>query len=380
MIGVVLAMFLGALDQTIVATALPTIGRELGQFQVLSWVVTAYLLTATAVTPLYGKLSDIFGRRMMLLVAISLFLVGSVACALAPSLPALIAARAFQGLGGGALISLGQTIIGDVVAPRERGRYMAYFAAVFAASSVAGPTLGGIISDYLHWSFIFWINLPLGAAAYLMTSRVLKRLPRHDQRHRIDVLGAMLMLTATLALLLALAWGGNRYPWGSAPVIGMFLASLVLWALFGLRLAKAGEPFIPVSVLANPVVRNGTGALFFATGALIGLTVMMPLYFETVLGLKAAGSGFALVPLLGGAVTGATLSGRIMMRYAHYTRMPIAGLALATAITAVFAGVHESLSLTQVEIFAGLIGFGIGTVFPVATTSVQNAVPLRQLG
>ncbi|MBZ0228011.1 MAG: MFS transporter, partial [Bauldia sp.] len=176
--GVVLAMLLGALDQTIVATALPTIGRELNDVENLSWVVTAYLLTSTAVTPLYGKLSDVHGRRLMLLVAIGVFLLGSVACGVSQNIYALIAARAFQGLGGGGLMSLGMTIIGDVIAPRERGRYQAYFAAIFVTSSIAGPVLGGFFAEYLHWSFIFWINLPLGLVAYLMTNHVLKLLPR----------------------------------------------------------------------------------------------------------------------------------------------------------------------------------------------------------
>ena len=378
--GVLLAMFLGALDQTIVASALPTIGRELGNVQLLSWVVTAYLLTATAVTPLYGKLSDIYGRRIMLMVAISVFLVGSIACALAPSLFFLIVARGFQGLGGGALISLGQTIIGDVVAPRERGRYQAYFAAVFAGSSVLGPALGGFFSEYWDWSLIFWINLPLGIVAYLMTSRILRRLPRHDHPHKIDVLGAGLMLSATLALLLALTWGGSTYPWGSTTILGLVATSVACWVLFGIRLNYAAEPFIPISVLGNEVVRNATGAIFFTTGSLIGLSVMMPLYFETVLGLDPARSGIALIALLGGTVTGATLSGRIMTRYTHYKRPPMIGTLTASLLAFLMASIHEYMSLTQIEIMIALIGAGLGTVFPVATTSTQNAVPLRQLG
>lgn len=380
LVGVVLAMLLGALDQTIVVTALPTIGRELGNVESLSWVVTAYLVTATAVTPLYGKLSDIHGRRVMLMAAISIFLVGSIACALAPSITWLIAARAFQGLGGGALISLGQTIIGDVVAPRERGRYQAYFAAVFTTASIAGPVLGGFFAEYLHWSFIFWINLPLGIAAYLMTSRVLKLLPRHDHPHSLDLIGAGLMLVATVSLLMALTWGGSTYPWASVEIIGLFAASVAGWGLFGARLASAEEPFIPLSVLGNSVVRNGVGAMFFAVGSLVGLSVFMPLYFEAVLGLSAAASGVALIALMGGAVTGATISGRIMVRYTHYKWTAVAGLALATVFTTALAFWPASLSFVGVEILLAVIGMGLGTIFPIATTAVQNAVPLRQLG
>ena len=202
-LGILLAMFLGALDQTIVATALATIGRDLADVDNLSWVVTAYLVTATAVTPLYGKLSDIHGRRAMLLVAISVFAIGSVASALAPTMMVLIVARAVQGLGGGGLLSLAQTIIADVVSPRERGRYQGYIGVVFASSSIGGPVLGGFFAEHLHWSLIFWINLPLGLIALLMTNNALKRLPRHERRHRLDFAGAALMIAATVAFCLS---------------------------------------------------------------------------------------------------------------------------------------------------------------------------------
>ena len=213
MVGIMVAMFLGALDQTIVATALPTIGRHFGSLDELSWVVTAYLLTGTASTPLYGKLSDIHGRRAMMLTAIGIFIAGSLACALAPSMTALVWARALQGLGGGGLMALAQTIIADIVSPRERGRYQGYIGAVFAASSIGGPVLGGFLTEHLDWSLIFWINLPLGLIALGMTSNVLKRLPFHPRKHRLDVIGAGLMVAASVALLLALSWGGRRYDW-----------------------------------------------------------------------------------------------------------------------------------------------------------------------
>ena len=342
--------------------------------------MTAYLLTSVVVTPIYGKLSDIHGRRVMLLTAIGIFLIGSVACALSRDIVTLIAARAFQGLGGGALVSLGQTIVGDIVPPAERGRYQAYFAAVFVTSSVGGPVLGGFFAEYLHWSWIFWINLPLGLAAWLLTNRVLKRLPRHEQPHRIDVLGALLMLAATVALLLALTFGGTTYRWTSPEILGLLTASVVGWVLFGWRLATAEEPFIPPSVLAHPVVRNGVISLFFAVGALIGLSVFIPLYFEAVLGLSAAGSGTALIALMGGAVGGATFAGQMMARFTHYKRVAVTGLALATLVTFVLAMFPTSLPFFGVEIVLAVIGVGIGTVFPITITAVQNAVPLRQLG
>jgi MFS family permease len=226
-IGVLLAMLLAALDQTIIATAMPTIGRLLGDFENLPWIVTSYLLTSTVATPLYGKVSDIVGRRATLLIAISVFSVGSVFCALAHSMPALILGRGFQGLGGGGLISLAQTIIADVVSPRERPRYQGYIAIVFVASSILGPVLGGFIAEKLHWSIIFWINLPLGLLAFALTNRLLGKLPRHERPHKLDLLGAGLMTVAAIVLLLALSLGGPRYPWNSSTILGLFGCSAI---------------------------------------------------------------------------------------------------------------------------------------------------------
>ncbi|MBN9009301.1 MAG: MFS transporter, partial [Rhizobiales bacterium] len=348
--------------------------------QNLSWTVTAYLLTSTDVTPLYGNLSDIHGRRWAMMLAIAIFLGGSIACALSTNIYVLIAMRGLQGLGGGGLISLGQTIIGDVVPPRERGRYQAYFASIFVTASIAGPVLGGFFAEHLHWSFIFWINLPLGLAAYLLTNHVLKLLPRHERPHRIDVVGALLMVVATVALLLALSIGGDTGAWTSPAIIGLFLASLVFWGLFGLRLARAAEPFIPLSVLGHQVVFSGVVSLFFSVGALVGLSVFIPLYFEAVIVLAAAGSGTALIALMGGAVTGATLAGRVMARRARYKWVSVLGLGLATVVTVLLGTFPVSLPFIGVEIVLAVIGIGIGTVFPITVTSVQNAVPLRQLG
>ncbi|MBN8996786.1 MAG: MFS transporter [Rhizobiales bacterium] len=378
--GVVLAMLLGALDQTIVATALPTIGRELHDVQNLSWIVTAYLLTSTAVTPLYGKLSDIHGRRWAMMLAIAIFLGGSIACALSTNIYVLIAMRGLQGLGGGGLISLGQTIIGDVVPPRERGRYQAYFASIFVTASIAGPVLGGFFAEHLHWSFIFWINLPLGLAAYLLTNHVLKLLPRHERPHRIDVVGALLMVVATVALLLALSIGGDTGAWTSPAIIGLFLASLVFWGLFGLRLARAAEPFIPLSVLGHSVVRNGVLSAFFAVGAMIGLSVYLPLHFEAVLGLTASQSGLALIGFMGATVAGATTAGRIMVHVERYKRAAVVGMAIGTLALVMLAIWPTQLSLVGVEVVLVVAGLGLGTVYPISTTAVQNAVPPHQLG
>jgi EmrB/QacA subfamily drug resistance transporter len=379
-IGTLVAMFLAALDQTIVAPALPTIGRELSHLDQLSWVVTAYLLTATAVTPLYGKLSDVFGRRAMLLLAISVFLIGSVLCALAPTLLVLIIARAIQGLGGGGLISLAQTIIGDIVPPRERGRYQAYFTTVFMSASILGPLLGGFLSEALHWSAIFWINVPIGLLGFLMTNRVLKRLPRHDRPHRIDIPGALLMVVATVALLTALTLGGERYAWTSPQVIGLAVASAVVWALFGLRLARAAEPFFPLDLLRNQVVRYAIAGSLFGIGTLLGLTIIMPVFFEGVIGLSASQSGAALIALMIGTVSGANIAAFILMRVDHYKWPIVFLISTAVPVTLILVAWPVQLSLFWVEALLFLIGIGIGQIYPFATVALQNAVPMWQLG
>ncbi len=379
-IGIMLAMFLAALDQTIVATAMPTIGRELNDVAHLPWVITAYLLASTAVTPLYGKLADIHGRRVTLLSGIVVFILGSVACAIAPSLWLLVVARFVQGLGGGGLIALAQTIIADLVPPKERGKYQVYIASVFFVSSVMGPVLGGIIAEALHWSVIFWINLPLGLAAYWMTSSALKRLPRHERPHRLDVLGAVLMTAATMTLLLALSWGGSHYPWGSAPILGLVGLSIGLWIAFAWRLRSADEPLIPLAILANPVVRDGTIAAGFGMGTFIGLTIYLPLYFETVAGLSATSSGLGLLPLTCGTVIGATLSGQALTRTTHYKRLPVIGLSIALAGMILLAAFAGRMPLIPFGLLLAVISFGLGTMLPVATVSIQNAVLPYQMG
>jgi EmrB/QacA subfamily drug resistance transporter len=328
-LGIMLAMFLGALDQTIVATALPTIGRHFGDLGDLSWVVTAYLLTGTASTPLYGKLSDIHGRRVMMLIAITLFVAGSLSCALAPSMTALVLSRALQGMGGGGLMALSQTIIADIVSPRERGRYQGYIAAVFATSSVGGPVLGGFLTQHIDWSLIFWINLPLGLAALGMTSNVLRRVPFHPRKHRLDVIGALLMVAAAVALLLALSWGGRKFDWISLETGALLATSAALWGLFGWRLTATDEPFLPLAVLGNPVVRSAALAGACTMATLVGMTIFVPLYFETVLHLSASQSGMALIPLMAATVAFSTICGRLMMHLVHYKRVPLIGNVVA---------------------------------------------------
>jgi EmrB/QacA subfamily drug resistance transporter len=377
--GIMLAMFLSALEQTIIAPALPTIGARLGDMANLSWVVGAYLLSATAVTPLFGKLSDIYGRRVILLTGVIIFVLGSVGCALAPTLWALVAARAVQGIGGGGILPIAQAIIADLVSPLERPRYQTQSALMFMIASVVGPLLGGFFTDHLHWSLIFWINVPLGILALVITYRALERLPRNERPHTLDWGGAALMVAASLALMLAMTWGGARYPWLSVPILSLIAGSAGLWLLFGLRIATAAEPFIPLSVLSERTVAGTALAGFFSIGAIVGLSIYLPLYLELARGASASMSGVALIAFTAGTVVGAFWAGRGLGRYKRYKRIPMVGLLVAIAALAVLA-TRDDMPFGIVAVLLVLAGGGIGTMYPVTTVLMQNAVLPHQFG
>jgi len=378
--GIMLAMFLSALEQTIVAPALPAIGRSLGNVDDLSWVITAYLLALTATTPLFGKLSDIYGRRAVLMLAITIFILGSIACALAPTLWVLVLSRALQGIGGGGLLPIAQTIIADLLSPRERPVIQGRTSIMFMSASILGPVLGGFLTDHLHWSFIFWINVPLGLVALVMTERALRRLPRNDRPHRLDVIGAALMVGAAILLMLALSLGGSHYPWGSARLLSLIAASAALWGLFALRLLSAREPFIPLAILHGRVTSTMTIAAFFSIGTIIGVTIYMPLYCQTVLGVSASLSGLALIAYMGGATLGSLVSTRYIVRIKRYMRVPLGGLVVAVATLTVLAVNPAGLTLAEVVGLLGVLGLGLGPMYPVSTIVMQNAVKPHQLG
>ncbi len=378
--GIMLAMFLSALEQTIVAPALPAIGQSLGGVDDLSWVVTAYLLAATVTTPLFGKLSDIYGRRKILLVAIGFFIAGSVACAVAPTIWLLIVSRGLQGIGGGGLLPIAQTIIADMLSPRERPVVQGRTSIMFMSASILGPVLGGLLTDHLHWSFIFWINLPLGLIALVMTERALRRLPLNHRPHQLDVIGATLMVGAALTLMMALAWGGTHYAWASLQIITLLGCSAALWGLFALRLLTAREPFIPLVILRGRVTAMITVAAFFSIGAVIGITIYTPLYCQTVIGVSASLSGIALIAYMGGATIGSLVSTRIVVRVKHYMRVPMAGLVIAIATLAFLAVDPAAHTLTEVVVLLALLGLGMGPMYPVSTIVMQNVVKPHQLG
>ncbi|RWM12835.1 MAG: MFS transporter [Mesorhizobium sp.] len=378
--GVLLSMLLAALDQTIVAPALPTIARALGNAEYLPWIVTGYLLTATAMSPLYGKISDVYGRRAIIYAAILIFLFGSLVSALAPNMLVLVIGRAIQGAGGGGLFALAQTVVGDLVPPRERARYAAWISGTWAVASVAGPLLGGVFAEHLHWSLIFWINLPIGFLAMAIINNPLKKLPIPAKHHRIDGLGAVLLVVATALLLLALSWGGSTYPWFSSEILGLVACSAVVWAFFALRLLKAAEPLISLDVLGNRIVLAGTLSMFLLQAANIGASVYLPVYLQSVVGLSVAESGTAMLGLMLGTVAGAAFSGRMIARFVHYKRIAMAGISLAIVCIGVLSAIAGHASLLEVEMLTTLIGLGSGTTFPVSTISVQNAVDRAHLG
>lgn len=378
--GLMMAMMLGALDQTIVATALPTIGRDLGGATHLPWVVTAYLLAATSAVPIYGKISDIHGRRVVLLAAIAIFALGSILCALAPTMGALIAARFAQGIGGGGLLALSQTIVGDMLTPRERAGWQVYFATAFTTASLAGPVLGGFFAEHLTWQMIFWINVPLAVAAYVMTAEPLKRLPRHERRHRLDVVGAILLVASTSTLLVTLSWAGARFGWVDLRSLAMLVVSASLFGAFYRHLRRTDEPLIPLDVLSNKIVLFAIAAATFSVGLFLGLAIYVPILFETLRGLTASQSGVALLPLTVGTVAGTLMSGRAMATRVHYKRLPLAAMPCAAAAALVLAAFAGTMPVWGVSLVLAVISIALGTLLPISTVSIQNAVELHQLG
>jgi EmrB/QacA subfamily drug resistance transporter len=377
--GLMSGVLLAALDQTIVATALPTIVGDLGGLAHLSWVVTAYLLASTTSTPLYGKISDLYGRKTVFQAAIVIFLVGSALSGLAQSMGQLIAFRTVQGLGAGGLMAVAIAIVGDVVSPRERGRYQGYIGAVFAVASVAGPLLGGFLVDHLSWRWAFYVNLPVGIAALLVTSVALD-LPFRRTGHSVDYLGAALLVAGVTCMLLVTVWGGDRYGWGSPTILGLAAAGVLLLGAFAVQERRASEPVLPPRLFRDPVFRVATATLFLIGVAMFGAIVFLPLYLQVVGGASATSSGLLLLPLMAGIVTSSVVVGRVISRTGRYRWYPVAGTALMTIAMGLLATMDAGTSRTTASWYVALLGVGLGTVMPVMILAVQNAADQRDLG
>jgi EmrB/QacA subfamily drug resistance transporter len=378
--GIMLALTLASLDGNIVGPALPHIVSDLGGLSHLSWVVTGFAVASTASTPLYGKLSDQFGRRPAFFVSIGLFLLGSVLCGAAHSMTQLIGARAVQGAGAGGLIALSQTAIADLVSPRERGRYQGMVAAVFAACSVAGPLIGGIITDQLSWPWIFYINLPVGAAALAILAISLKPQRRHSNRG-IDLAGFTLLIAGTCSGLLALSWGGTIYPWLSLPVLAPGTAAILMFALLIPVERHAREPALPPRLFRNPVFVRGVAGVSLCTMAMFGAIVFIPLFFQLVLGESATEAGLRMAPMMGGLIVSSVIGGRLVSSTGRYKIFPVIGLALGTlgfVGMAAAARAHAGANIFDVLLVA--LGLGMGLVMPNITTAIQNAVAIADLG
>jgi EmrB/QacA subfamily drug resistance transporter len=378
LMSLMVTMFLAALDQTIVATALPTIGRQFRDVSNLSWVITAYLLASTAVAPMFGTLSDIYGRRAMIIAALSVFIAGSVVCAIAPNMTVLIIGRGLQGLGGGGILPIVQTVISDLVSPRERGQYQAYFSGVWVAAGIGGPVLGGFFAEHLHWSMIFWINLPLALTALALLLPKMRKIPTFHRRRKVDWLGGVLLMASAVVFMLVLTWGGNRYLWLSPVILAMIGASFALAVGFVWQAGRAEEPFLPLSLLGGRVVPFAVLAGSCALGAMTGLTVQLPLYYEVVYHLTASQAGLALIPLAAISTCGAAIAGRTMAHARHYKRVAIIGDLVAFVSGAALA--LTTLPLWGLLLLLSVFSLGLGTTFPITVVSIQNAVGRPQVG
>jgi EmrB/QacA subfamily drug resistance transporter len=379
LIGVLSGMLLAALDQSIVGTALPRIVSDLGGLNHLSWVVTAYLLTSTASTPLWGKISDLYGRRLIFQAAIVIFLIGSALCGLAMSMPQLIAFRAIQGVGGGGLMAIAFAIIGDVIPARERGRYTGYFGAVWGFSSLAGPLLGGWITDNLSWRWIFYINLPIGLLALVVTSMVLK-MPVIKRETTIDYLGAATIVSSVTSLMLYLNWAGEHFGWRSPPALAFVVAAIVLAVAFVFIELRAVEPIIPMRLFRNPIFSVGNAFGFLVGFAIFGGAIYLPLYLQTVKGMSPTESGLAMLPMVAGMFSMSIVSGQLIVRTGKYKIFPIIGSIILIIALFLLSTLQVGTPYWHTAIFAFLFGIGLGLAMMTIVTPVQNSVDPRDMG
>jgi len=377
--ALMLGMILASLDQTIVATALPTIAGDLHGLNHLSWVVTAYLLTSTISTPLWGKLGDLYGRKKLFQGAIVIFLVGSALAGLSRTMVELIGFRAIQGVGAGGLMVGAQAITGDVISPRQRGRYMGYFGAVFGITSVAGPLLGGVFTQDLSWRWVFYINVPIGIVALFVIASVL-HIPVKRTEHAIDYLGTAVLAAAVTAVILLTTWGGTTYRWASGEIIGLGIVAAVLVVVFCLVEQRAAEPVIPLSLFRVRTFTVSSAVGFIVGFIMFGVIIYIPLYLQTVHGASPTSSGLQLLPLVFGMLVTFILSGRLISRWGRYKVFPLAGTAVMAVGLYLLTLMTPATTLAESSVAMVVVGLGVGGVMQVLVVAVQNAVPYSQLG
>jgi EmrB/QacA subfamily drug resistance transporter len=377
--ALMLGMFLAALDQTIVSTALPTIAGDLHGLNHLSWVVTAYLLATTISTPLWGKLGDLYGRKNLFQLAIVIFLIGSMLSGLAQNMVELISFRAVQGIGAGGLMVGAQAIIGDVIPARQRGKYMGYFGVVFGLTSVAGPLAGGLFTQHLSWRWIFYINVPIGIVALFAIAAVL-HLPTLRVPHKVDWVGTSLLSAGVTAIILMTTWGGTQYGWSSAPIIVLAAVGGTLLVVFCVVETKVPEPIIPLDLFRNRTFSSASGVGFITGFVMFGAIIYLPLYLQTVHGATPTASGLEVLPMVGGMMVTFIVSGRLITRTGRYKVFPVVGSAVLTGGLLLLSrlGPHTTLPMASAYMF--VVGLGIGSVMQVLVVAVQNAVPYSRLG
>ncbi len=379
-IGVLLGLLLAALDQTIVATALPRIVSDLGGFDRFAWVFTAYMLASTAGLPIAGKLSDIYGRKPLYLVGITVFILGSILSGLSQTMMQLILFRGLQGLGAAVIMANAFAVVGDIFPPSERGKWMGVFGAVFGIASIVGPLTGGYITDNLSWRWVFYVNIPVGLVAALVLLKAMPHLRDRSVKRKIDFTGAAILVAAVVSLLLALTWAGNTYPWVSPQVIGLMAFSAAMLLVFWTVEKRAAEPVLPPILFANRIFNVAMGVTFLTGIAMFGTIIFLPLFIQVVIGASATWSGAVLTPMMLSLVIGSAVSGQLISRTGHYRFLGVVGLALMSLGLYLFSRMGADTSYGTVVRNMVVMGVGLGTTFPTYIISVQNAFPHRMLG